>query len=65
MLSNRTPLYFAVRRNDIKAIRLLLDFHADVNITTNGILSSLHTCAIAALLCGAVLCAPVAWRKSC
>ena len=37
MLSNRTPLYFAVRRNDIKAIRLLLDFHADVNITTNGI----------------------------
>lgn len=32
---DRTPLFFAVRRNDIKAIKLLIDFGADVNIPTN------------------------------
>ena len=37
VIINRTPLFFAVRRNDVKAIRLLLDFKADINITTNGI----------------------------
>lgn len=28
---NRSPLYFAVKRNDVKAIRLLLDFGANPN----------------------------------